>query len=128
MPVSARFHTLRDRVVASVDQAFAEPVRLSFMKDGKQDPGRPVVEIEAILRVGGGKEVLASGKLTDNSWHSKFAGNPSELYIDRSKYPTIVLRAGDRVKALSRNGEPWFEVLTVQDRGEARLILTLGEV
>lgn len=128
MPVAARFHQLRDRVVAAVDQAFAEPIKLSFMKDGRQDDDREAIEVEAILRVGGGKEALASGKVTDNAWRSRFGASPTELHIDRAKYPAIIARSGDRVKAISRQGEPWFEVLSVEDRGEARLVLVLGEV
>lgn len=125
--IPARFHGLRDRVLAQVDRVFAEPIRLSFMKGGAVDPGRPMVEIEAILRVGGGKETSVAGG-RDSGWRSRLNAQRGELHIDRAKYPDIVARQGDRVKALSRQGEPWFEVLAVDDRGETRLVLQLGEV
>lgn len=123
----ARYHQLRDRALTAVDRVFAEPVRLSFLKDGAVDPTRPMVEIEAILRVGGGKETMVSGG-RDRDWRSRITAQRAELHIDRAKYPNIVSRQGDRIKALARPGEPWFEVLGVDDRGLSRLILQLGEV
>lgn len=122
----ARFHALRDRTLAAVDQTFAEPVRLSFMKDGVLDPNRPAVEIEAVLRVGGGKETSVSGSQGE-SWRTRIAAQRAELHVDRARYPTLVARAGDKVKARSRLGEPWFEVLVVDDRSMSRLVLQLGE-
>jgi len=123
----ARYHQLRDRALAAVDHVFAEPVRLSFLKDGAVDPSRSMVEIEAVLRVGGGKETMVSGG-RDRDWRSRITAQRAELHIDRAKYPDIVSRRGDRIKALARPGEPWFEVLEVDDRGMSRLILQLGEV
>lgn len=123
----ARYHQLRDRTLAHVDRVFAEPVKLSFRNDGLPDPDRPAVEIEAVLRVAGSKEALPSGKSSDNDWRTKFSASPAELHIDRAKYPSIVFRVGDWVRALSRAGQPRFEVLAIQDRGETRLILSLGE-
>lgn len=123
----ARYHALRDRTFAQVDNIFAEPVRLSFMKDGVVDPDRPMVEIEAPLRVGPGKQTSPAGSMVQ-SWQSSVAAQGGELRIDRVKYPALVLRAGDRVKALARPGEPWFEVLTAEDRGGGRLVIQLGEV
>lgn len=123
----ARYHALRDRTLAAVDWVFAEPVRLSFLKDGAVDPDREAVEIEAILRVGGGKETMVSGG-RDRDWRTKIQAGRAELHIDRARYPAIVVMQGDKVKALSRPGEPWFEVLAVDDRGQARLVLQLGEV
>lgn len=122
----SRFQQIRDRTVAAVDTVFAEPVKLSFLKDGEVDPGRPAVEITAVLRVGGGKESsLAPG--TSRAWRSKLAAGKAELHIDRSRYAGPDLQSGDRVRALARRGQPWFEVLRVDDRGDTRLVLELGE-
>ncbi|CAM5576966.1 hypothetical protein MAUB1S_09705 [Mycolicibacterium aubagnense] len=126
--LSARFHALRDRTLAAVDRAFAEPVRLSFFKDGALDPSRPAIEIEAVLRTGGGKETMVSGNRSDKDWRSRIAAQRGELHIDRARYPVLVVRQGDKVKALARPGEPWSEVLAVEDRGLSRLVLQLGEV
>ncbi len=122
----ARFEGLRDRVLAAVDHVFAEPVKLSFIKNGAVDPDRDAVEVEAPLRVGGGKESAADGGI-GRSWRTKLAAGKGELHIDRATYTGPPVRPGDAVQALSRPGRPWFEVLRVDDRGETRLVLELGE-
>jgi hypothetical protein len=124
----SRFQQIRDRSIAAVDAVFAEPVKLSFLgEDGEADPGRPSVQIDAVLRVGGGKESsMAPG--TSRAWRSKLAAGKAELHIDRSRYDGPPLVSGDRARALSRHGQPWFEVLRVDDRGDTRLVLELGEI
>ena len=124
--LTARFHKLRDRALAAVDETFAEKVRLSFMKNGQPDPARPMREIEAPLRVGGGKESSVSGG-TDQAWRTRLQAQRGELHIDRAKYPDLKFIKNDRVRALSRPGEPWFEVLAVDDRLATRLVVHLGE-
>lgn len=121
-----RYAGLRDRVVAAVDRVFAEPVKISFIKAGAVDPDREAVEIEAPLRVGGGKETNADGGIGRN-WRTKLAAGRGELHIDRTTYTGPSVRSGDAVQALTRPGMPWFEVLRVDDRGDARLVLELGE-
>ncbi len=124
---AARYHALRDRVMAAVDHVHAEPVLLKFNEGCASDPARPSVEIEAVLRVGGGKETAASGNRIDAAWRTRISAQRAELHIDRTKYPDIKARKGDEVRALARPGEPWFEVLAVDDRGLSRLVLQLGE-
>lgn len=126
MPVASSLSEIHDRLVATVDLKMAELVKLSFLKEGEPDAARPAVEISAVLRVGGGKESsMAPG--TSRAWRSKLAAGKAELHIDRSTYAGPALQSGDRVKALSRRGQPWFEVLRVDDRGDTRLVLELGE-
>ncbi|TFE99592.1 hypothetical protein B5M44_04145 [Shinella sumterensis] len=126
MPVSARFHELRDKVLAAVDDKFAEPVRLSFLKSGVVDPTRPAVEIEAVLRVGEGKTTSVAGS-RDSGWRSRIVADKAQLHIDRTTYTGPQPKQGDKVKALSRWGEPWFEVADVDDRSHTRLVLNLNE-
>ncbi|WP_172123215.1 hypothetical protein [Devosia sp. 919] len=126
MPIAARFHDARDQVLAGVDKAFAEPVRLSFLKKGVVDPARPPVDIEAVLRVGGGNETNIAGGWAA-SWRTQLAAGKAELHINAANYAGPAIRTGDRVKALSRKAEPWFNVERVDDRGEARLVLELSE-
>lgn len=126
MPVAARFHELRDRVLAGVDHVFAEPVRLSFFKSGVLDPSRPAVEIEAVLRVGEGKATNVSGG-NAASWRTRIVADKAQLHIDRAAYTGPQPKQGDKVKALSRAGEPWFEVADVDDRSHTRLVLNLNE-
>lgn len=126
MPIAARFHELRDKVLVGVDHVFAEPVRLSFFKSGVLDPSRPAVEIEAVLRVGEGKNTSVSSD-GSRGWRSRIVADKAQLHIDRVKYPDLVVRTGDKVKALSRPGEFWFEVSDVDDRSHTRLVLNLNE-
>lgn len=124
--LSARHHGLRDRVLARVDQFRAEPVRLSFMKSGMPDPSRPAQDIEAILKVGGGKETSVAGSLVQ-SWRTKIKAQRAELHIDPAAYPDLRIVKGDKVHALALPGQPWFEVLAVDDRCNPRLVVELGE-
>ncbi len=126
MPVAARFHELRDKVLAGVDFVFAEPVRLSFFKSGVLDPSRPAIEIEAALRVGEGKTTSVDGGRAQ-SWRTRIVADKAQLHIDRAAYTGPQPKQGDKVKALSRAGEPWFEVADVDDRSHTRLVLNLNE-
>lgn len=127
MPVAARFHALRDRVLAVVDVVMAEPVRLSFLTAaGVVDITRPSVEIDAILRVGEGKTTNVSGGQS-KAWSTRIVADKAQLHIDRATYIGPQPRPGDKVKALSRFGEPWFAVADVDDRGHTRLVLNLNE-
>ena len=124
----ARFHALRDRAMAVNDRVFAEPVQLSFLKNGVVDPTRPspLLPIEAPLRVGGGKETNVDGR--DSSvWHASIQAGRAELHIDPVKYPGLKFIKGDKVRALARSGQPWFQVLAVDDRLSTRLVVQLGE-
>lgn len=128
MPVAARFHDLRDKVLAGVDHVFAEPVLLSFLTKagGPQDPARPSVEIEAVLRVGEGKNTSVTGG-NATSWRSRIVADKAQLHIDRAAYTGPQPKTGDKVRALSRHGQPWFEVADVDDRSHTRLVLNLNE-
>lgn len=127
MPVAARFHAVRDRVCGAVDRVFAEPVLLSFLHENEIDPARRAVEIEAVLRVGGGKQTSIGGGRGE-TWRTQLATEKAELHIDRARYSGPLPKKGDRLCARSRPGEPWFEVLRVDDRSHVRLILELGIV
>lgn len=128
MPVAARFHELRDRVLAAVDWRFAEPLRLSFLKDGAVDPDRALVEIGAILRVAGDTSAITLKGSSGSGWAPIIEAGKAELHIDRATYDGPALRVGDRVKALSRPGEPWFEVASVDDRTQGRLVVKLNNM
>src|SRR5690606_15648427 len=96
----ARFHALRDRVLEQVDRTFAEPVYLKFNDRGTSDPARPAVTIDAILRVGGGKETAASGLRVDATWRTRICSQRAELHIDRKVYPYLKFKLGDEIRAL----------------------------
>ena len=128
MPVAARFHALRDKVLATNDHAFAEPVRLTFIKpDGRVDPARPAIQIEAILRVAGDKSAIN----VVNGSSAVINTGKGELAIDPVIYNGPAITVGTVVRALSRGGpslnsEPTFEVASVYDRTHTRTILELN--
>jgi hypothetical protein len=126
MPIASRSSSEQARTVAGVDTAFSEIVRLSFLKNGTVDPSRSAVDVHAVLRVGGGKETNVAGG-SASSWRTKLAAGKAELHIDRRTYPDLPVRTGDAIRAMSRLGKPWFDVLRVDDRGDGRLVLELGE-
>ncbi|WP_245384556.1 hypothetical protein [Rhizobium leguminosarum] len=126
MPIAARYHELRNRVVATVDDKLAEPVRLSFMKNGQTDPDRLQRQIDAMLRTGEEKPVGSDGG-SDKTWRTKIAAGQAELRVDRAKYPDVDFEKGDAIRAMSRPGEPLFEVLSVNRRDHSRLIVRLGQ-
>lgn len=127
MPIAADFHGLRDTVVASVDSKLAESIRLSPMKGAATDPKRPQVTIIAMLRTGATKGSGIATGAGAKSFRSRIAAGGAELHIDRTRYPDIVAVKGDVIRALSRSGQPAYEVMHVDDRNHARLILELGE-
>lgn len=124
MPVGATFHGVRDSVVSAVDGKFAETVRLSPMSGGARDQQRPQIEIEAVLRTGAEKSNSVD-IANPAAWLSKIAAGKALLYIDRTRYPEIVVRKQDAVRALARHGQPVFEVSLIDDRNHARLIVEL---
>lgn len=124
--VPARFHGLRDRMIAQVDRTFAGPIRLAFLKDGQVDPERAAAEIEAVFRSGNSANTNMTGGMAQR-WSVRFDAAKAVLAIDRAKYPDIRLRVGDKVRVLSIPGQPWFEVLGVDDRSHTRLFAGLGE-
>ncbi len=126
MPVAGSFHQTRDAVLAAVDRVFAEPIKISFMRSGQPDASKPAVVIKAVLRVGGGEQTSIAGSL-GQSWRTQLAAGKGELHIDRRSYTGPAILKGDAAQASSRPGQPWFEVLRVDDRGETRLVLELGE-
>lgn len=125
--IPARFHALRNRVLAQVDHVFAEPVRFSPMRNKQSDPDRPQVQIEAVLRTSDNNSLSPTGNKRDQSWQMKIASQRSELHVDRAVYADIEFKTGDRICALSRPGEPVFEVAEVGKRGHTRTVLYLGE-
>lgn len=124
MPVGATFHNVRDTVVAAVDQRFAETVRLSPMSGGKSDQQRPQREIVAVLRTGAEKSNSVD-PANPAAWQSKIAAGKAMIYIDRARYPDIIVRKQDAVRAMDRPGQPAFEVSLVDDRNHTRLTIEL---
>ena len=123
---SARYHALRDRVLARVDHVFAEPIRLLPLDGSVVDADRDPVEFEAVLRTSRGDDSNLSGG-TAQRWNMRFDAQKSVLFIDRAVYSIVRMRENDKIKALARPGQPLFEVGPIDDRGHARLVVELRE-
>lgn len=126
MPIAGQAGGIRAAVVAAVDRAFAEPVRLLPLFEAAVDSSREAVDFLAVLRVGEGDQSNFDGG-RDRSWRTQLGSGQAELHISRIDYPTLRIRQGDKIVALSRPGEPMWEVLRPDDRGDSRLVLELGE-
>lgn len=122
----APFAAARDRAVAAVDARLAEPVQIFFLKEGAADPERANLVVSGVLRVGGGQNTNLPGGQA-KSWRTRLVAGRAELHIDPRAYAGSPIRRGDKVRALDRAGQPFFEVLHVDDRGHTRLVLELGE-
>ena len=127
MPIAARFHAVRDRVLAATDKAFAEPVRLLFMSGNGPDPNRAAIEIDCVVRVGGEDVANPTGGFAQ-TWASRIAAGKAEAHINSATYAGPMPRKGDKIVALSRPGEPAWSVSHVNDRDQSRLILALSQI
>ncbi len=115
--IAARFHQLRDRTIAAVDRTFAEPVLIRFASGGD-------LQIEAVLRTAEQQAASMAGRRS-NSWQTEIAAAAAALHIDGARYPDLRVKKGDTVRALSRTGQPWFEVARMDTRSSPRHIVYL---
>lgn len=118
--------SLREDLMAEVDDVWSESVRHLPLADGRKDPERDAAEFTAVLRTGDrDAERMKFGR--GNSARAGVTADGGHLRIDRSVHATLVVRKGDKVVALDRDGQPVFEVLSVDDRSHLRLICELGD-
>ena len=122
----AKFHKYRDLAVRAVDDLMGEALRIVPMDGGRIDPARTPGEVTAPLRVGAEESDGVGGK--SQAWRSRISSGKAQAHISREAYPDLVVRKGDRLRAIERAGQPWFEVDAVADRDHARLILELVEI
>jgi len=115
VPTAARYHAIRDRVVAAVDRSHAERVTVVPQGEGTQyrrggmDPEREAITIEGVLRIGSSDNDL--GGEGQNTWSSRLPAGKAMLAVDVKAWPAeLGIRAGDIVRALTRLGEPEFTV------------------
>ncbi|KPD11613.1 hypothetical protein AN476_15090 [Phaeobacter sp. 11ANDIMAR09] len=112
--------------MAEVDDVWSEAVRHLPLADGRKDPERDAVEFTAVLRTGDrDAERMNFGR--GNNARAGVTADGGHLRIDRAVHAALVVRKGDKVVALDRDGRPVFEVLSVDDRSHLRLICELGD-
>ncbi|KAB2801639.1 hypothetical protein F9L06_08145 [Brucella anthropi] len=121
------FDEHRDALYEEVDAEFAEPLRVFVLENGRSIPGRGPVDIDAVLRTAGRDAFQPDGG-NNADWNIKLAAGKATLAIDRTVYPELELAKGFRVCALSRKGQPMFEVVFLDVHSHRRLYAILGEV
>lgn len=109
-----------DRATA---RAFGENVRISFLHGGAVDPTRAAVVTRAVLHVIGADPVRTG---PGDTFRSRVATHTAELLLDRSTYAGPIPIRGDKVQAVDRAGQPWFEVASVSDRFTNIIAVSLG--
>ncbi|KPU83619.1 hypothetical protein JI58_08365 [Marinosulfonomonas sp. PRT-SC04] len=117
---------LREELMEAVDDVWAETLRHLPLSSGQQDQTREKVDFTAVVRTGD-RETERMNFGRGNNARSGIMAAGGYLRIDRSAYPDIEVRKGDKFVALTRAGEPAFEVLSVDDRSHLRLICELGD-
>ena len=117
---------LREELTEAVDDIWAETLRHLPLSDGQEDLTREKVEFIAVVRTGD-RETEKTSFGRGNNARSGIAAAGGHMRIDRSVYPDLKVRKGDKFLALDRSGEPAFEVLLVDDRSHLRLIIELGD-
>lgn len=118
----AAWQDLEARLDGVVFGRFGEQVRLSFLKNGEVDPDRQAADLVGVLAVGSDEIERIPGR------NVAVAAGFAKLILDGSTYAGPLVRAGDRVRANERAGQPWFEVRAVEDRHSNLIILALSEV
>lgn len=120
------FDEHRDALYEEVDAEFAEPLRIFPLAKEKRIEGHPPFDIEAILRTEDRASLQPDGGNNSN-WNIKLAASKAAVAIDRALYPELELAEGYRLCALSRPGQPMFEVSFVDPRSHRRLYAVLSE-
>lgn len=119
--------SLREELMAEVDDVWSEAIRHLPLDNGLQDLARVRVDFAACLRTGDrDAEGVSFGR--GNNARAGVMADGGQLRVDRIAYPDLALRKGDKLVALERDGQPAFEVQAVDDRSHLRLICELGDV
>ena len=121
-----KFHQYRDIAIKAVDDVMGETMRHYPLKDGKADGTRSQADLIGPLRTGNADEKNVAG--TSASWGSRITAGKAQAHFSRGANPELVLRDGDKLRALDRAGQPWFLVNSVDDRNHGRLIVELDEI
>lgn len=122
----ASLKMIRDKAIKINDDIWGERVELSFFVKGLVDKERRTMIAIGVLRTTEEQVKKADGGVS-TGWKVPIAAVPAKLSIDPRIYPSLVVKRGDKVKALSRVGQPSFVVTSVDDRSHHRLYIYLGE-
>lgn len=119
----ANWQDLTARATQTADRVFGEPVRLSFFKNGEADPDRPVADIRAQLHLPGESDAVPGR--SGASFTTQLVGGTGLLVIQKLVFNGD-LRQGDKVRADDRDGQPWFEILSVDKAGASQIVAQIS--
>lgn len=119
----ANWQNLTAMATRTADRLFGEPVRLSFLKGGLEDPDRPMLDLRAQLHLPGESDVVPSR--SNSSFTTHLVGGTGLLVIQKAVY-VGELRQGDKVRANARDGQPWFEILAVDVNGAGQIVAQIS--
>lgn len=118
---------LESKIDRVVGKTFGESVYLAFLTKGTADPTRPAATISGHVLHVGTEEANSAEPGRAEKFRSRITAGEAELFIDRARYTGPLPRKGDKVRALSRRGQPWFEVALVNDRDTSLAVVTLNQ-
>lgn len=119
----ANWQDLAAKATQTADRVFGEPVRLSFFKHGSADPARPPVNVRGQLHLPGESDVVPGR--SNASFTTQLVGGTGLLVIQKIVF-SGELRQGDKVRADDRDGQPWFEILTVDNAGASQIVAQIS--
>lgn len=116
---------IRDQVVAANDTVWGETLQLLPLTDGRKSSERPARTFSGVLR----SQTVETNNMTagGTDFLSKVASAGSVLRIDRARYADLVIKAQDKIRAVSQPGAPLYIVQHVDDRRHDRLVVHLGD-
>lgn len=121
-----------DRVAAvAVEGAFGEAVRLLPKREGKYsaggtDPTRQPRECIAILTEDRGVQRM-DGDGVGSNWGGELQLGAIRVSLAKGAHADMPIK-GDHVQALSREGQPLFEVIRVAPDNASRIVLHCSRV
>ncbi len=125
------FDTL-DRVASvAIEGAFGETVRLLPRREGKYsaggaDPARSIRECTAILTEDRGVQRM-DGDGVGSNWGGELQLGAIRVSLAKG-VPADMPVKGDHVQALSRDGQPLFEIIRVAPDNASRIVLHCARV
>jgi hypothetical protein len=121
----ANWHRLEQGLDRNIGRAFGEAVRFCPMTaSGRADPVRLSQNISGVLHLPADDGIVNIG-----AGHGEFsttvAGCDAALVVQRSLFPDLVAREGDKIQAIEGPGTPWYKVSRVNNRYSSILVVAL---